>query len=266
MSLGVDEISVNEEDGYLGLGSPGSSVSFRNQPVVPGSGVSISVHPSIYKSPREFRNSFSSFGNSFVHGSKKTILGEGFGVYSIGGNDTYYLVYTDYSVPSNPSKGMALFSRIGDQDMGIFFSGPTTQSFDQQMPAVQKMIDSIKITPSNPTNNTSAQYSTPPQLPSSTPPQLRILGTNSFYDNNQYNPGLHTVGEVLNYGTEKATFVSVSATLYDANNQVVGIGHTYTTPSNIMPGKKAPFEIVVYRDNIKGGDFRSVHHFSLQLG
>ena len=119
---------------------------------------------------------------------------------------------------------------------------------------------------SNSTSNTSAPFSTPPQLSSSTPPQLQLLGMNSFYDNNQYNPALHIVGEVLNYGTQMATFVSVSTTLYDANNQVVGIGHSYTTPSTIMPGKKAPFETVVYRDNIKGGDFRNVHHFSLQPG
>ena len=122
-------------------------------------------------------------------------------------------------------------------------------------------------TSSNSTINTNTPSSNPPQLSSSNPPpKLLLLGTNSFYDNNQFSPGLHIVGEVLNNGTQTATLVSVSATLYDANSRVVGVGNTYTTPSEIMPGKKAPFEIVVSRDNIQGGDFRNVHNISLQVG
>ena len=255
-----------------------SSVMFKNQPG-PG-GVSISVQPSMYRSPEEFRNGFSSSYANYFAGwdSKRTVLGEGFGVYSIGCYDTYYLLDTNYINPSNPIKEMSLESRIGYQDMRIIFIG-YAQSFDQQMPMVQKMINSIKITSntsntpvqaatqssSNSTSNTSVPFTSSLQPYSSNPPQLQILGTNSFYDNNQYNPALHIVGEVLNYGTQMATFVKVVTTLYNANNQVVGTDYTYTTPSHIMPGKKAPFEIVVNRKDISGGDFRNVHHFSLQL-
>jgi hypothetical protein len=35
---------------------------------------------------------------------------------------------------------------------------------------------------------------------------LQTLGMNTFYNNDQYNPALHIVGEVLNKTTEIATF------------------------------------------------------------
>ncbi len=96
-------------------------------------------------------------------------------------------------------------------------------------------------------------------------PQLQLLGMSTFYDNNQFSPGLHIVGEVLNNGTQTATYVQVSATLYDINSQVVGIGSGSTMPSSIEPGKKVPFEIVVSRDNVKGGDFNNVYHVSVRV-
>jgi hypothetical protein len=142
-------------------------------------------------------------------------------------------------------------------------SGPVSSYF---MPAISTIQAAAQIS-SNSTNNTNAQSSNPTQISSSNPPpKLQLLGTNSFYDNNQVYPGLHIVGEVLNNGTQTATGVSVSATLYDASNRVVGVGSTSPTPSDIMPGKKVPFEIVVSRDNIQGGDFRNIHNVSLQVG
>ena len=66
---------------------------------------------------------------------------------------------------------------------------------------------------------------------------------NSFYDDNQYYPELHIVGEVLNNGTQTANSVQVSVTLYDINNHVVGTGSTYTTPSTIESGMRVPFEM-----------------------
>jgi hypothetical protein len=83
---------------------------------------------------------------------------------------------------------------------------------------------------------------------------------NTFYDNNEFLPGLHIVGEVLNNSTETADYVQVSATLY-----VVGVGSTSTMPSTIEPGKKAPFEIVVYAQHVKGGNFNIVRDVSVQV-
>jgi hypothetical protein len=74
-----------------------------------------------------------------------TIMSQGFGIYSIAGYDTYAFVYRNAEDPTNPLKAIALISRIGYQQMTIIFTSDL-KSFDQRMPVVQKMIDSIKIT------------------------------------------------------------------------------------------------------------------------
>jgi PDZ domain len=106
----------------------------------------------------------------------------------------------------------------------------------------------------------------PPSISQPSGPKLQLLGMNTFIDTNEFNPGLHIVGEVLNNGTEPATSIAVSATLYDITNQVVGTGFTYTSPSYLEPGKKVPFEILVSKNNFKGGDFRNINHVSVQAG
>jgi hypothetical protein len=112
------------------------------------SGVAISVKNSAVSSPQEFRDFYSSLAYSFANGIPGiTIIGEGFGIYSIAGYDTYAFLFKDPNLrdPTNPVKGMMLFRRIGYKEMSIAFGAPP-ESFDQQMPVVQKMIDSIKIT------------------------------------------------------------------------------------------------------------------------
>ena len=129
--------------------------------------------------------------------------------------------------------------------------------------------DTVQVTVArdNAIKNIALTLAAMPGLVSEPPkPQLQLLGMNTFYDNNQFNTGLHIVGEVLNNGTQTATSLSVFVTLYDISNQVVGTGHTDLTPSSIEPGKKVPFEIIVYRDNIKGGDFNNIYHVNVQVG
>ncbi len=53
------------------------------------------------------------------------------------------------------------------------------------------------------------------------------------------------VGEVRNNSPTCAQFVQVTGTFYDNNNQVVGTQFTYTNPSDIWAGDKAPFEIIL---------------------
>lgn len=55
------------------------------------------------------------------------------------------LTYRNNDNPIRPLNGMMLISRIGYQDMSIVFNADLNE-FDKQMPLVQKMIDSIKIT------------------------------------------------------------------------------------------------------------------------
>ena len=77
----------------------------------------------------------------------------------------------------------------------------------------------------------------PISLFQSNPNGLQILSHNSFTDSVGY---LHVVGEVQNNTPTNAQFVQVIGTFYDNNNQVVATHFTYTNPSDIGAGQKAP--------------------------
>jgi hypothetical protein len=93
---------------------------------------------------------------------------------------------------------------------------------------------------------------------------LVIVGDNGFNDNDPDLPQYHIVGEVQNNGSETAKFVEVSATLYDSDNKVIGTESTFTKPSEIEPGQKAPFEITVGTDKVMGGDLSIIDHYAVQ--
>jgi hypothetical protein len=46
---------------------------------------------------------------------------------------------------------------------------------------------------------------------------------------------------------------------------VIGTDFTYTKPSTIEPGMKAPFEILIDKDKVKGGDLGIIDHFATQI-
>jgi hypothetical protein len=74
------------------------------------------------------------------------------------------------------------------------------------------------------------------------PPSLKLSVDNShLHDIGAY----HIVGEVTNQGSQKATFVKVSAAFYNRSKVVVAADFTYTDPKDLQPGQIAPFEIVV---------------------
>jgi hypothetical protein len=70
---------------------------------------------------------------------------------------------------------------------------------------------------------------------------------------------------VQNNSSQTAKFVQVSATLYDSNNKVVGTDFTYTNPSEIEPGQKAPFEITIRPDSVTSGDLNIIDHYAVQV-
>jgi hypothetical protein len=79
--------------------------------------------------------------------------------------------------------------------------------------------------------------SPPPLLPN----DLQIVSTSSFISEVGHT---HIVGEVINQGRRTANAVKVIATLYGSDGKVVGTDFTFTQPSSIDPGNKAPFEII----------------------
>jgi len=49
---------------------------------------------------------------------------------------------------------------------------------------------------------------------------------------------------VINQSPVTAKFVKIIVTFYNAYNQVVGTDSTYTQPSDLAPGQRAPFELI----------------------
>lgn len=71
---------------------------------------------------------------------------------------------------------------------------------------------------------------------------LEILSHSSYIDSIGW---MHVVGEIKNIGTETANYVKVIATFYDEAGKVVAAEFTFSDPSDIEPGQKAPFEILL---------------------
>ena len=90
----------------------------------------------------------------------------------------------------------------------------------------------------------SPSYSNPYVPPLSQPTEIppRILSDNNYFSSTG---SLHIVGEVINESFEPVRFVKIIATFYDSNNSVIGTDFTYTSPSTLLPGQKAPFDILV---------------------
>ena len=71
---------------------------------------------------------------------------------------------------------------------------------------------------------------------------INLSSSNSYIDTIGF---YHIVGEVENKNAISLTSVKIIATLYNSNNGVVGTDSTYTNPSDLGPGDKVPFEILV---------------------
>ena len=74
-----------------------------------------------------------------------------------------------------------------------------------------------------------------------------ILSQSSYVDNIG---SMHIVGEVLNQALVTAEFVKIIATIYNANGQVIGTDFTYADPSDLAPGQRAPFDIIVSEGSV----------------
>jgi hypothetical protein len=91
---------------------------------------------------------------------------------------------------------------------------------------------------------------------------LDIQGMSAFVPEGR---NIYTItGEVSNENIFPFNSVQVSATLYDNNGQVVGVGSGFTSPSGIQPGLKAPFKIDIFGTEIMGG-VGAVNNFTLQV-
>ena len=70
------------------------------------------------------------------------------------------------------------------------------------------------------------------------------------------------VGEVLNNGSDAAEFVQITVSFYDSNGIFLDSVMTYTDPSTIAPGNRAPFTAYITSDTIKENS--ETYEFTLQ--
>ena len=96
------------------------------------------------------------------------------------------------------------------------------------------------------------------QTAENSPNGLQILSHNSFTDSIGY---LHVVGEVQNNNPTVAQYVEIIGTFYDSNNQVVATDFTYTNPTDIGSGQKAPFDLTLTSASIP---VSQIDHYELQ--
>jgi hypothetical protein len=80
------------------------------------------------------------------------------------------------------------------------------------------------------------------QQPNNNYPLPIILSQSAYTDNIGT---VHIVGEVINQSPVTAKFVEIIVTFYNAYNQVIGTDFTFTQPSDLAPGQRAPFDIAV---------------------
>jgi hypothetical protein len=62
---------------------------------------------------------------------------------------------------------------------------------------------------------------------------------------------------VINDSPVTAEFVKIIATFYNAYNQVVGTDFAYTQPTNLAPGQRAPFDILITSGSIPMNQVRN---------
>ncbi len=92
------------------------------------------------------------------------------------------------------------------------------------------------------------------QQPSNNYPLPSILSQSAYTDSIG---SVHIVGEVINQSPVTAKFVKIIVTFYNAYNQVIGTDFTFTQPSDLAPGQRAPFDIAVLSGGIPMAQVRN---------
>lgn len=73
---------------------------------------------------------------------------------------------------------------------------------------------------------------------------------------------MHIVGEVMNNSPITVNFVKIIVTFYNTYGQVIGTDNTYTEPTDLAPGQRAPFELIESSGEIP---MDQVHNYVLSV-
>jgi hypothetical protein len=169
--------------------------------------------------------------------------------------------YSFTSAGGNNAKGLSVATNKSNTYYLLAISY-LNESESELLPKLEKVFDSIEFlpieSPKRPSFlNVNETETEPSSMLESSPNELQILSHNSFTDSIG---SLHVVGEVQNNSPSTASYVEVTGTFYDNNNQVVGTQFTYTNPSDIAGGDKAPFDLTLLSASIPTSQ---IDHYNL---
>jgi len=86
-----------------------------------------------------------------------------------------------------------------------------------------------------------------------------VLLSEKFKDEDRFGLG-RIVGQVKNIGNDSATSISIEATVYDKNGDVITSKNSYTKADTLLPNQKSSFEILAYAE-----DFKEMESYDLSL-
>lgn len=149
------------------------------------------------------------------------------------------------SINANHAKGFGFMTAAGNMTKSAQPSQPLSQpqipnTIPPQYPAYQQ-----QPYPFQPYQQ---------QQPNNNYPLPRILSQTAYTSSTGT---VHIVGEVINQSPVTAKFVKIIVTFYNAYNEVVGTDFTYTQPSDLAPGQRAPFDILVLSGGIPMNEVRN---------
>jgi hypothetical protein len=163
-----------------------------------------------------------------------------------------------------PWKHLVILTKVDNTFYKIWsFSSLTENWYARNLPEIKRVIDSIEfLTPQKSPDETVSSMTTETSNPSgldqlSRTNSVEILSHNSYTDSLGF---LHVVGEVKNNSPSLVEFVKIIGTFYDANDEVVGTHFTYTNPSDLVRGSKAPFDLILTSASIPISD---IDHYNL---
>jgi SLAP domain-containing protein len=177
-------------------------------------------------------------------------------------------------------KSYEILTKAPNSFYRIIFSADKSESYPKYIEDLKKMLNSLEFVSTNETINkpkqpsfmTSEEFneSTSPlpyisdneneneesalsevskalekafdKLPESESNELTISSHNSYINSIGH---MHVIGEVENNTPNIVKYVQVTATFYGNNNKVVGTSFTFTDPSDLVPGEKAPFDLIL---------------------
>ena len=177
----------------------------------------------------------------------------------------FQIEYTNEEQSTNVTN-LLIYTEVNNTFYELYLASDNIEGYSKYFPDVKKIIDSIEfisvIKPvekqpsfmmdTNESNNTSPIQNLAnenildgkQQLSES----LESINKVDIPSHNSYINSigdLHVIGEVENNSPLIAEFVKIIGTFYDDNGNVVGTSYTYSDPTDIGSGEKAPFDLIL---------------------